>query len=124
MQVSEKFVGKVVTVQLGRPLYIIDYFAHVRYGGDVTQIMGEVAMKGGQPLVMDVLIGARVMEVLADSIKVEMLSPGGHFVHKTVPSALILSIDEIVEFEPTDLPDVTTRVRQPEAQGPSKRIIL
>ena len=116
MHVSKEFVGKVVSIQVGRPLYIIDYAAHFKFKDHVA-LAGEPVMKGEQPVAMDIIIGSEVVEVLDDNITLVLMTPGGNVVRKTIPTALILSIDEVVEFEAANLPDVTKRVRQAPIAG-------
>jgi len=126
MHVSKEFVGKLVSVQVGRPLYMIDYAAHFKFK-DRTFLAGEPVMNGEKPLAMDIIIGSEVVEVLDDNITLKMMTPGGNVVRKTIPTALILSIDEVLEFESDNLPDVTKRVRQASpvpAGAPASKIIL
>ena len=126
MRVSKEFVGKVVSIQVGRPLYIIDYAAHLKFANKPqTMIAGEPVMKGENPVAMDILIAVEVIEVLDDNLTVQMVTPGQNLVRKTIPTALILSIDEVVEFEAANLPDVTKRVRQPTTgAAPTGKIVL
>ncbi len=117
MELSEDFVGCVVTIQLARPLYVIDYAGHVKFHGHEAQLLGEPIVQGSgeqaKPLVMDLLLGVIVREVHKDHLLVEMITPGNNRSLVTVPTSLLMQVTEIIAFEPDDLPVVTRQVRQP-----------
>jgi hypothetical protein len=120
MELSQELEGCVVTIQLARPLYIIDYAGHVQAPGDgqvTLALLGEPVLQGqgeqAKPLVMDLLLGVTVRQVHRDNLMVSMLTPGNHWSQVTVPSSLIMQVVEMKEFEPSDLPVVTRRVREP-----------
>lgn len=119
MELSQDLVGRVVTIQLARPLYIIDYAGHAHFkgGGSAGSLLGEPVVQGkgeqAKPLVMDLLLGVVMREVHKDHIVVTMITPGNHRSRVTVPSSLVMQVVEIVDFEPTDLPTVTRHVREP-----------
>ncbi len=119
MELSQELEGCVVTIQLARPLYIIDYAGHVQTPGDsqvTTALLGEPVVQGqgneAKPLVMDLLLGVTVLQVHRDHLVVSMLTPANHRSQVTVPSSLIMQVVEMKEFEPNDLPVVTRRVRE------------
>lgn len=111
MKVSNELVGQVVTIQLARPLYIIDYASHVKFSEDDQQLIGEPMLQGTReeprPAAMDILIGVTVREVTDDSVTVELLTPKSNLSLITVPSALIIQIAQITKHQPTELPTVT-----------------
>jgi hypothetical protein len=121
MKLSKELEGHVVTIQLARPLYIVDYAGHLTHmalGKQGEQaLLGEPVLQqaGGEtkPLVMDLLLGVTVRQVQDDHLVVRMITPGNHWSQVTVPSSLIMQIAEITYFEPTDLPAVTRQVREP-----------
>jgi hypothetical protein len=123
MKVSPELVGRVVTVQVARPLYVIDYAAHVKYLGKDEQLIGEPVMQGEKPLAMDVFLGVEVVSVTDDQIRVVMYTPGQHRSAITIPSGLILAITELTAFEPSDVPVVTTMKRQVAASKAPEPII-
>lgn len=142
MKVSPELVGKVVAIQLARPVYMFEYAAHVKWPGVIE---GEQAMVHPMMLpppdppsgmthasdaspkvsVSELLLGALVKEVGDTYIEVALydISRDGQVCNvmlKTVPSALILSIDRMDGFE-VPVPDVITRKR---AEAPAGKIIL
>lgn len=119
MELSKDLEGRVVTIQLARPLYIIDYAGHMQTSGDsqvTVALLGEPVVQGNgeqmKPLVMDLLLGVTVVAVNRDNIKVSMITPGNHRSEATVPTSLIMQVAEVIEFEPNDLPAVTRRERE------------
>lgn len=117
MKVSTELVGRIVSIQLARPVYITDYKAHVQTKDGRSLLMGEPVMtdtpKGPGPVVMDILLACDVIAVSEDSVKVALIVGNGNVIHKTIPSALIAAIDEVVAFESDSLPTVTERKRAP-----------
>jgi hypothetical protein len=77
MHVSKEFVGKLISVQVGRPLYMIDYAAHFKFK-DRTFLAGEPVMNGEKPLAMDIIIGSEVVEVLDDNITLKKPGAKNH----------------------------------------------
>lgn len=142
MKVSKEFLGRVVTIQLARPLYIIDYWAHIKEAGHNDDLVGrpmfyppeenedpkkenEDPKKKPIPVSMDLLIGARVVEVLDGGITVVMLSPVGNRVRIGLIADFIMQVTSVEAFEPTDLPTVTSFLREPEPKPkPKSQIIL
>ena len=140
MKVSQEFVGKVVAVQFARPTYMFEYAAHVTYKDPATgaertglvphpvQVPKPSANPEERPLAVamerDMLTAVTVVTVTDDSVTLEILMPigdgsHGQVVRKTVPSALILSIDEIVSYDEMPMPVITKFRRQLAEQGPS-----
>ncbi len=121
MKVSPELVGHMVSIQLARPVYMTDYKAHVQTKDGRALLMGEPIMtdtaKGTGPVVMDILLGCDVIAVTEDSVKVAIIVGAGNVVHKTIPSALIAAIDEVVAFESDALPTVTERKRAATSQS-------
>lgn len=144
MYVPDRFVGKMVAVQIVRPVYVFEYGAHVTYdhpNGEDQMVDGFVPMpilapeyltaeskvEGKaprmKPIERDLFPSVVITATDEDSITFEMLVPTGDgsvgvAVRKTVPSALLLSIDEVVGFE-VPMPTVTRRERQQAAPGPT-----
>ena len=119
MKVSPTLVGRVVSIQLARAIYIIDYKGHVKFADGRERLIGAPAMskndKGSGPAVMDVLPGCDVIEVTEESITVSM-DINGNVIHNTFPTALIVNIAEVMEFESEKIPTVTERIRAPKSQ--------
>lgn len=124
MKVSPSLVGRLVSIQLARDLYIIDYKAHVQTADKRSLLIGTPSMVKNQkdevPVMMNILLGCDVLEVTEDSVKVA-LDINGNIVHNTIPSALILNIAEVVEFESEGRPIVTERRRA--AAAPSGLVL-
>jgi len=119
MKLSKDLEGKVVTIQLARPLYICDYAGHMQHvvaGLNQQALLCEpVVQKEAdqvKPLVMDLLLGVVVRDVSDDHLVVRTVTPGNHWCKITVPSSLIMQVVELTAFEPNDLPTVTKHVRQ------------
>jgi hypothetical protein len=127
MKVSPELVGRVVSVQVARPLYMIDYAAHMAYADGRKLLSGEPLMtenaNGKGPVAMDILLGAEVVAVAEDNITVAILMPSQSIVHHMIPSALIVDIAEVKVFESEVLPTITTRKRATVVDD-NKRIIL
>ena len=121
MKLSKDLEGHVVTIQLARPLYVMDYAGHmtrmeIGHQGEKVFLAEPVVQKNGsdvKPLVMDLLLGVTVNVVADDHIVVQALTPGGHWSKVTVPTSLIIQVAEVTDFEPTDLPSVAKQVREP-----------
>jgi len=112
MKVPKSYEGKVVAVHLAQPVYMFGYGAHVRIDGvehvAAAPIMRQVPAGNGidgppkqSPAMSNMLVGALVVGVEDDSVTFMLFDPdtSGHkgvTVHKTVPSALIASIDAVV----------------------------
>src|SRR5882757_7090820 len=128
MKVSPSLVGHLVSIQLARGLYIIDYKAHVQTADGRQLLMGAPSMVQSEkslvpvPVLMDVLLACDVLEVTEDSVKVAM-DINGNIVHNTIPSALIVNLTEVVEFESAGSPTVTER-RRAAAAAPKSGLIL
>jgi hypothetical protein len=106
MKVSPELIGRVVSIQVAAPLYMIDYAAHLKYADGRQMLAGDVAMtkegKEGSPVAMNVFSTAEVVAVTDDSVTVALLLPSRALVHKTIPERIIMSIDEVKAFEVSD----------------------
>jgi len=98
---------------------MFEYGAHVRWDGRdliTPSPMIKTAQDGNQSVAMsDTLVGALVVAVADDSVTLKLLIPdpdgkSGVMMIKTIPSALILSID-VVDQVDAPMPTVTPRVR-------------
>ena len=133
MKVSPELVGHMITVQLARPLYMIDYVAHLKYSDGRTLLMGEpmkipVGSPGTnqemKPVLMDILYGVTVVDVTDDSMTVKQLTPSQASVVHTFPSSLILNIAEVVSAIAEELPTATTTRREVASAPGASKIIL
>jgi len=134
MKVPKSFEGCMVSVQLGRPLYTFEYGAHVKARDKdlfmVVPVMKQAADKGGNARMVadasEVIIGAMVDEVTDDSVVLKLFVPdqdnkGGIVVRLVIPSALILNMIELFEYDAA-LPTMVRHQRTPE--NPKSKIIL
>ncbi len=119
MKIPKEDVGKTVTIELARPIYIMDYAAHVTYPDGQKGLIGEPlkasAAKDAPPIAMPLLIGVQVAEVGEDSVMVSMLTPGGNQSLIRVPDALIAAVTEITAHQPDQVPTVTRLQQAPAA---------
>jgi hypothetical protein len=139
MEIPKEFEGKMVALQLARPVYLFEYGAHATHPEKPAQyLVAQPLMKqntgpGGpgdpsnppQASLTDLLLSALVVRVTKDMITVALFDPDGtgeigNEMHKTIPNALVLSIDEVAGFE-VAMPQLTTRRRAP--SGHSKLIL-
>ncbi len=120
MKVPEEYVGKLVGMHLGRPVAMFEYGAHVVW--DKKELITPAPMiknlQGGtQSISMsETLMGALVVSVADDSITVKLLIPdpdgkSGVVMLKTIPTALILSIDAVDQVD-APMPTATSRARE------------
>lgn len=140
MKVPKSLEGRMVAVQLARPVYVFEYAAHIVLEG-VSMLVPKMMLAPAVPLeeaqnlainnrhvlmkpvMRDLLEIVQVKAVHDDCITVEMLVPLQNqdayvsTVHKTIPSALIVSIDEVVQHE-MPAPTLTQMVRQPAESKP------
>lgn len=132
MKLPEDLVGKVVAIQLGRPLMMFEYGAHLkRPGSSDEELLGKpitrddprdaAAALEGRPArqvaaTMDFVMGVRVKAVGDDWIRYEILDPdergtAGFTAEVTLPSLLVLQVVQITGFE-VPMPEVTAKIRQ------------
>lgn len=111
MELSQDLVGKYVTVQLARPLYVTEYSLTVLDAksqavlGYVLQPAVTPASEGEpQPMVMDLFVGVEVKRITPTSLVFEYISPQLHLIERTVPLGMVLSCDRLTKFKPSDLP--------------------
>ena len=127
MKVPKSFEGCMVSMHLGRPVYAFEYGAHVKMLQRemlmATPVLKQVpGAEPGAPArivpdLSEVIIGAYVTEVGEDSVTMKLFMPdadgkNGVMVRRCIPSALILNIEEVFEFEP-DVPQMSKRQRAP-----------
>jgi len=136
MKIPKSFEGHMVSMHLGRPLYTFDYGAHVKVGGQesfmLVPAMKEVTDAEGKkraaPDMTEVIIGATIVEVTDDSVVFMLFVPdpdhkGGIVVRQVIPSALILNIIELFEYDAA-LPQMVRRQRAAAPEKPAPKIIL
>lgn len=124
-QLGKDLIGKWVTIQLDRPLYICDYGAHVSRDGDKQYVCEPVTVGEGEskrPVAMELLIGVEVVAVGDNHLVVEVITMKNHILEQTIRTSDIAAIYQLVTFEPEKLPDVSKRERA--AAAPSTKIIL
>ncbi len=141
MRIDPALVGHMIAVQFARPVYMYEYGAHVRLNGqskehlmaqpimtpDCTQEQAKAALATGvmppmKQMARDVLVGVLVSAVTEDSVTFDCLTPAPDgqsmmMVRKTVPSTIVVSIDEVVDHD-MPLPAATRQVRAPAAAPP------
>ena len=128
MQDLSEYVGKMVSIQLARPVYIFVYAAHVDYEGKehmIPQPLERSSPDGKKQVVTsDMLPGAYVRSVGGGFMRVELFDETetglGNLMAKTIPLGIIVSIDEVLAFE-VESPKTTTRIRQ---QPEQNKVIL
>lgn len=119
MELSQELVGKYVTVQLARPLYVSEYHCTVidtktqaELGHVLQPAMGKSDQASEQqPVLMDLFVGVQVRRVTATSLVFEYISPQLHLVERTVPVGLVLFVDRLVGHKP-DLPRMETKAQR------------
>jgi hypothetical protein len=130
MKVPKEFEGKMVALQLARPVYMFEYGVHAKYQGKEYLVARPIVKEGpggpddphAQAAMTDVLLSALVVQVTDDMVTVAIFDPDpsgdtGNEMHKTIPSALILSIDEVAGFE------VAMPIGTAQRRAPSKLIV-
>ena len=121
MKVPANYVGKVVGIHLARPVYVFEYGAHARVGGEERALpvplqMGRTIVDDDgqkqtkvEPATTDMLMGAVVREITDDAIEVDLFVahrgpegqelPRGAVMRKRIPSSLIMSIDTVSDHD-------------------------
>lgn len=133
MKLSQDLVGKVVAIQLGRPLMMFEYGGHLKrpdssdellIGKPITRDAADdaAALHEGRParqvaVTMDFVMGVRITAVGDDWLRYEIVDPDqsgttGNTAEVTIPSLLALQVVEITGFE-VPMPEVTAKIRTP-----------
>lgn len=148
MHVSKELKGHLVAIQLARPTYAYEYGAHLSgltgsYQDELLVPQPIVTCEPQElelaqlerrppetrPTTRDALQAVLVHEVGDDFVAVDMLVPdrsgtSACTIRKTIPSSLIVAIDEVVAVD-VDLPTVTRHVRaEPQPAPPQGRVTL
>lgn len=128
MKIPKSYEGQLVCIHLGAPVYMFEYGAHVTVGNAVllmpAPIVREVQGKDGpvkSQAMSNLLVGVRVEKVEDDSISVHLFVDHPKdparcaVILKTIPSALVLSIDSVVSHD-AEMPPSTQHIVQPPAK--------
>lgn len=147
MKIPADYLNQVVAVQLGRPVCVYDYAAHIHLvnddgsKGEQQFMLKEVVEPAVEPVeaqrlhalqqpipmrtaARDSITFAQVLAITEDSLTLRLFMPsednqGVRFIKKTIPSALVLSIDMVEQYE-APVPELVKMQRAP---APSKPLV-
>ena len=137
MKIPKSYEGKWVGLHLARPVYMFEYGAHVKWR-DLDGLMPQLMMKPSgpppgpgeepklAPAATDMIMGARVVTVTDDTIELLLYVPdadnqGGVLMRSMLPSALVIHVATVEEYDVSPPPEVVSKQRQPQ---PKSRVIF